>query len=92
MYLLGYFYIFPFYLYLLKNYELGKHRKQKISALLSFSGSFVNFLFSIVLTPLLGVEGALLSGVLSQFFMVLIFRYSHLLYERKISDISKSKK
>jgi O-antigen/teichoic acid export membrane protein len=90
MYLLGYLYVLAFYLYLLKNYEFGRQRKQGMVALFSFIGSFVNFLFGIILTPLLGIEGALLSAVISQFFMVLIFHKPHL-FNFKIKFQSQNK-
>ncbi len=75
MYTLGFFYIFVFYTYLLKNYELGKSKQQMKVSVFSFASSAVNIILSIWLTPLLHLEGALIAGLVSQLFMTVLYNY-----------------
>jgi O-antigen/teichoic acid export membrane protein len=73
MYIIGYFYILAFYVYLLKNYEFGKKQKQSLAALFSFIGCAVNLVASILLTPYLGMEGALLAGLITQITIIILY-------------------
>jgi hypothetical protein len=73
MFALGYVYVLMFYLYLLRNYELGKLRKQTRVALYSFAASGFNLILSFFLTPNLGIEGALLAGTFAQLFLVALY-------------------
>lgn len=69
-YALGYVYILVHYFYALRNYELGKMRKQITVAVYSFVTSGVNLFLSLWLTPSLGTTGALIAATLSQFFLL----------------------
>ncbi len=73
MYMMGYFYILSFYFYLLKNYELGKTYNHMTVAVYSFTGCIVNLILSYTFTPLLGIEGALLAGLITQFFITFLY-------------------
>jgi O-antigen/teichoic acid export membrane protein len=72
-YALGYAYILVYYFYALRNYELGKKRKQTTVAVYSFVTSGVNLLLSLALTPSLGTTGALIAATLSQFFLLALY-------------------
>ncbi len=69
-YALGYVYILVHYFYALRNFELGKMRKQNTVAVYSFMTSGFNLLLSLSLTPTLGTTGALIAATLSQFFLL----------------------
>jgi O-antigen/teichoic acid export membrane protein len=73
LYALGYFYIFNFYIYVVKNYHLGKNQQQSTAAWYSFIAFIINFLLSICLTPWLEIEGALLSAVIGQFVLSILY-------------------
>jgi O-antigen/teichoic acid export membrane protein len=76
LYLLGFFYIFAFYSYLIKNYELGKSLQQTKVSAFSFAASVINILVSILLTPLFHLEGALLAGLAGQLMLILLYHYN----------------
>lgn len=83
MYGLGYLYIFMFYLYLLRNYEMGKAYRQTTVAIYGFLGSFLNLILCTLLIPSFGIEGALLSGTAAQAFIVMLF------HRKKASEYAK---
>jgi O-antigen/teichoic acid export membrane protein len=72
-YALGYFYILMTYLYLLRNYDLGKRRKQTLAAVFSFAASLMNLLVGIYCIPRFGITGALLAGTIAQAFLVILY-------------------
>ena len=61
------------YLYLLRNYEMRKASRIMHVAAYSFLSGLVNLLFSILLIPELGLGGALLSGLIAQVFIVILY-------------------
>ncbi len=73
MYGLGYFYILMFYMYLLRNYEMGKSYQQSTVAGYGFLGSLLNLVLCVFLIPRFGMEGALLAGSAAQFFIVILY-------------------
>ena len=73
LYLTGYFYVLMIYLYLLRNYEMRKASRIMHVAAYSFLSGLVNLLFSILLIPELGLGGALLSGLIAQVFIVILY-------------------
>jgi O-antigen/teichoic acid export membrane protein len=79
MYVTGYFYILFFYFYQIKNYELGKAYKQITVAFYSFSACAVNLIVSILLTPSFGIEGALIAGLATQIFLVMLYHKNKIL-------------
>ena len=74
MYALGYFYILMFYLYLLRNYELGKFYRQTTVAIYGFLGSALNLILCTILIPRFSMEGALVAGLSAQVLIVVLFR------------------
>ncbi len=72
-YAMGYAYILVHYFYALRNFELGKMRKQATVAVYSFITGGFNLLLSIALTPTLGTTGALIAATLSQFFLLALY-------------------
>ena len=79
MYGIGYFYVLLFYFYQIKNYELGKAYKQTTVAIYSFAACAVNLIVSILLTPAFGIEGALIAGLASQVFLVMLYHKEKIL-------------
>lgn len=72
-YALGYIYVFMFYVYLLRNYEMGKTYRQGHAALLGFIASAVNLILCMLLIPTYQITGALIAGTMAQ--MVVAFLY-----------------
>ena len=75
-YIWSFFYVFLYYLYALKHYELARQNKQNISARNALFGSTVNLLLSLWLTPWLGLEGALMAVVGSKAMLAVIYNVS----------------
>lgn len=75
MFALGYFYIQAFYMYLLRNYHLGKIHRQTRVAIYSFIASGVNVALSLLLIPVFHLEGALMAGVATQLFLIVLYHY-----------------
>ncbi len=73
LYILGYLYVFLFYVYLIRNFEYGRHKRQNLVAAYSLAGGIANLLGSLALTPIYGLEGALLAGIFSQALIVVLF-------------------
>jgi O-antigen/teichoic acid export membrane protein len=73
LYIIGYFYILAFYFYLLKNFELGKQLQQLRVTVFSLIASVVNIAFSIWLTPLFQLRGALLAGLAGQLVLIVLY-------------------
>ncbi len=69
-YAAGYVYILVYYFYALRNYALGKIRKQSTVVVYALLTSGVNFVLAITFVPTMGTSGALLAAVLSQFFLL----------------------
>jgi hypothetical protein len=83
MYLMGYLYILMFYIYLLRNYELGKLYKQIQVSLFSFASGLGGLIGSLFLTPIYGIEGALFSGLLAQILLALLYHRKNILIYAK---------
>ncbi len=83
MYLMGYGYILMFYVYLLRNYELGKLYKQTKAAVFSFLAGIVTLIGSLFLTPRFGLEGALFAGLLAQLFLAFLYHQKYILTNAK---------
>ena len=75
MFALGYFYILAFYMYLLRNYHLGKIQRQTRVAVYSFIASGLNVALSLLLIPLFHLEGALMAGVVAQLLLIILYHY-----------------
>jgi O-antigen/teichoic acid export membrane protein len=73
LYVMGYFYIFMFYLYLLKIYNLRKTQRQSQIALYAFVGCGVNLICSLLFTPRWGIEGAMFAGLMTQIAVVILY-------------------
>jgi O-antigen/teichoic acid export membrane protein len=73
-YALGYIYVLMFYVYLLRNYELGKTYRQGHAALLGFIASGVNLILCIFLIPVYHITGALLAGTIAQVVVAVLYR------------------
>lgn len=73
LYLMAYLYVSLSFMYLLRNYQLGKLRRQKTVAFYSFAGFGVNLALSLILTPNFGLQGAMLSGLLAQIFTTTLY-------------------
>ena len=70
IFIIGYFYVIPFYLYLVKLYQYFKHDKQKTVVYITILVSVINLVFNIVLINKLGIKGALLASAISQWLML----------------------
>ncbi len=66
IYILGGVYIWSFYINVVKIYEYSKRNLQNKTSYYSIIGVIINLIFSILLTPLYGLQGALFATVLSQ--------------------------
>jgi O-antigen/teichoic acid export membrane protein len=73
MYGMGYLYSMLFYVYLIRNYKLGKAQRQFIVAGYSFAGFVVSLTLSFLFTPLWQKEGALLAGLVTQCFVAVLY-------------------
>ncbi len=73
LYVMAYMYSVTAFVYLPKNYQLGKARRQATVALYSFAGFAVNFVLSVILTPRYGIEGAMLSALIAQLFTTSLY-------------------
>jgi len=73
-YALGYIYVLMFYVYLLRNYELGKTYRQGHAALLGFIASAVNLILCIFLIPAYQITGALIAGTVAQIVIAILYR------------------
>ncbi len=79
IYLIGYFFVIPFFLYLVKLYQYFKHDQQKVIVILTIAGSILNLALNIALINLLGIKGALLASTITQWVMlILFFKFEHL--------------
>lgn len=73
-YALGYIYVLMFYVYLLRNYELGKTYRQAHAALLGFIASAVNLILCFFLIPSYQITGALVAGTVAQIVVAILYR------------------
>jgi O-antigen/teichoic acid export membrane protein len=70
IYIIGYFYVIPFYFYLVKLYQFFKHNKQNTVVYITILVTGINLVLNIVLINKLGIKGALLSSTISQWLML----------------------
>jgi len=75
LYILGYVYAVSSYLFLIKNFELGKARKQRYVAYYALAAGLINLTFSVVLTPYFKLEGALSAGIGAQIFLIIMYNW-----------------
>lgn len=74
VYLLGFFYVATYSFYAFRIHEINRLNKQLIISKYLFLSSLVSLVASMVLIPLYGITGALLSGLLGQLFIVFLYR------------------
>jgi O-antigen/teichoic acid export membrane protein len=70
IYIIGYFYVIPFYLYLVKLYDYFKHNKQNTVVYITILTTVVNLVLNIFFINRLGITGALLASTISQWIML----------------------
>jgi O-antigen/teichoic acid export membrane protein len=70
LYLLGYFYVIPVFLYVNLVYGLLRQSRQRVVTIIFFLGSLLNLGGCILLVPHYGIKGALLSGVIMQWLIL----------------------
>jgi O-antigen/teichoic acid export membrane protein len=70
IYIISYFYVIPFYLYLVKLYQYFKHNKQKTVVYITILATAINLVLNIVLINKLGIKGALLASTISQWMIL----------------------
>jgi len=72
IYIIGYFYVIPFYLNLVKLYQYFKHNKQNIVVYVTILVTGINLVLNIVFINKLGIKGALLASTISQWIMLIL--------------------
>lgn len=72
-YVLIYFYVAPFFVYLIGIHQLMRVDRQRRVALVTLLGLLLNLILNLLLVPRLGLIGALISGTSSQWALVLLF-------------------
>jgi O-antigen/teichoic acid export membrane protein len=73
IYFISFFYVIPFYYYLVTMYQYFKHNRQKMVVYINLLATFINLVLSILLIDRLGIIGALVAGTTSQWFMFILF-------------------
>jgi O-antigen/teichoic acid export membrane protein len=74
MYGFAYLYILAFYFYYTEMIDYTKHNRQHLVVLIMLSCSCLNLFLTSTLIPVFQLEGALLSGALSQWMIYFLFR------------------
>jgi O-antigen/teichoic acid export membrane protein len=75
MYVLGYLQIIPFFIYLIKIHMLFRSDRQYAVLMVLLLASIVSTVFSILLIPQWGLEGAIFVNALTQWFTLTLFSY-----------------
>jgi O-antigen/teichoic acid export membrane protein len=90
IYMISFFYVIPFYYYLVTMYQYFKHNRQKTVVFITLLATLFNLTMSVVLINRLGIKGALLAGTLSQWFMLILFvSIDKLFGKRKILKLNQ---
>ena len=76
MYLLAYLYTLAFYFYYTQMIDFTRNHRQYTAVFITLICSMANVIFTVLLTPVLRLEGALLSGTMVQWLMVALLTYS----------------
>jgi O-antigen/teichoic acid export membrane protein len=89
IYIIGYFYVIPFYLYLVKLYQFFKHNKQNTVVYITILVTCINLVLNIVLINKLGTKGALLASTISQWIMLgLLFMINKIPVQKKVVSMN----
>lgn len=72
-YILGYFFVIPFYLYLVKIYHLFKHDKQNSVVVIAIIATGLNLILNLILIQKLGIQGALLASTITQWMILILY-------------------
>jgi len=73
MYVTGYFFMLPSFLYLPSLFACSKQNKQSTIVFITLIGSVINISLGFILTPVFMKEGALISGTLTQWAILALF-------------------
>ncbi|HVD96657.1 MAG TPA: polysaccharide biosynthesis C-terminal domain-containing protein [Cytophagaceae bacterium] len=83
MYLLGYFQLIPFFVYFLLIQLLFRRDKQMLVTKITLVTAVFNLIASVKLIPSLGIEGAMIANLATQWFtLICYFYYEHKAYGR----------
>jgi len=82
MYIIGYIQIIPFFIYLIKIHMLFRSDKQYVVIWISLIAAVFGFVFSILLIPYFGLEGAILVSALTQWFTLGLYSYFNRFLQR----------
>jgi len=66
IFIIGYFYVIPFYLYLVKIYQYFKKNMQIKVVYITILTTGINLILSLILIKRLGIKGALIASTISQ--------------------------
>jgi len=75
MYALGFIFVYAFYIFQLRIYRFIKEERQKGIIAVTCLAAVIIACSNILLIPVWGMEGALLSGVIAEWIMVIIYFY-----------------
>jgi O-antigen/teichoic acid export membrane protein len=89
LYVLSGLYVLPIYYYITVIYKMYKINRQPLVVWINSAGFVVNFMLNIFLIPVMGIEGALLSGTSAQWFLALVYLIYDELVMGKKAVISK---
>lgn len=89
VYMLSTLYVLPIYYYMTVIYKLYKINRQSLVVWINSTGFAVNFFLNILLIPVMGIEGALLSGTSAQWLLAAVyFIYDEVVLDRGLSHLS----
>ena len=87
--LLFFAYLFPLYFYSIESQLLLKHRNEKQLLRYAFISVFCNIILSLILVPILGVPGALFSGIVCRLILAeLVVRHSKIIMKSYVNSKS----
>ena len=73
VYMLSGLYVLPIYYYMTVIYKLYKINRQSLVVWINSAGFAVNFFLNILLIPVIGIEGALISGTSAQWLLAAVY-------------------
>jgi O-antigen/teichoic acid export membrane protein len=81
MFFIAYLFIIPVYFYIVKVQMLFRNHQQKVVVLLCFFYAVINLVLNVFLIPSWGIKGALISGAIVQWLLLL----SYFISERRLN-------
>lgn len=74
LYILGGLSALPIFFFMVDIFELYKQKKEKIVMYINFIVAFISLLLTLLLIPIYGLKGAMLSVVISQYLLVILYK------------------